>query len=307
MRLDSTLISVEATYRPFRRPVDEPNSAKLRLPQRTDLDRDRYRGRMDVLAGDAGDGVPNRLHLDCRDCAARSTGLCRSLTPETMRSLASAKHQNRNLRAGQDLIGQGEACDAIFNLVEGWIMLYAISEAGRRHIVHFALAGAVLGLESMGQTTAKYGVQALTNVVVCEIPRKALAPESEAHPEIAIRLAWMMGRDRDLSFEHVFALGQHSARERVAGLLLELFVRSRAQWPGRGVEELALPLTQEHIADATGLTGVHVSRVLSRLRRDGILEFHCRRLKILDPGRLLKVCGVSPDSAMSWIDNGSAI
>ena len=186
-------------------------------------------------------------------------------------------------------------------------MLYAILENGRRQILHFALPGAVLGLESVGDATASYGIQALTVVVVCEIPRKALAPLSKARPEIAMRLAWMIGRDRSLSLEHMISLGQHSARERVTRLLLELFVRSRARWPSCGIEDLPVPLTQEHIADATGLTGVHVNRVLRRLRQDGILEFHYRRLKILDPDRLLEIAGVSAHSAMSWIDDGSAI
>ena len=89
--------------------------------------------------------------------------------------------------------------------------------------------------------------------------------------------------------------------------MLELFVRSRAQWPGDGIEEMPLPLTQEQIGDATGLTGVHVNRVLSRLLADGILEFHYHRLTILDPDRLLEIADVSPQSAMSWIDDGSAI
>jgi CRP/FNR family transcriptional regulator len=90
-------------------------------------------------------------------------------------------------------------------------------------------------------------------------------------------------------------------------LLLELFVRSSAQWPRAGVEEMLLPVTQEQIGDATGLTGVHVNRVLARLSADGVLEFHYHRLKILDPDRLLEIADVSPQSAMSWIDDGSAI
>jgi hypothetical protein len=64
-----------------------------------------------------------------------------------------------------------------------------------------------------------------------------------------------------------------------------------------------LPLTQEDIGDATGLTGVHVNRVLRDLRRDRIVEFHYRRLRILNPDKLIDVAGIDPHVALSWIDD----
>src|SRR3546814_10488064 len=94
-----------------------------------------------------------------------------------------------------------------------------------------------------------------------------------------------MSRDRSLTFAHLTSMGRQSARERVAHLLLELFVRCRSRWPGHRIEEMHLPLTQEHIGDATGLTGVHVSRVLGDLKKDGIVTFSYRRLSILDPDK----------------------
>ena len=93
--------------------------------------------------------------------------------------------------------------------------------------------------------------------------------------------------------------------KRVAHLLLELFIRYRSQWPGIRLEEMHLPLTQEHIGDATGLTFVHVNRVLRDLQRDGILEFHYRRLQILDPDKLIDVAGIDPQLVMSWIGRRS--
>jgi hypothetical protein len=62
-----------------------------------------------------------------------------------------------------------------------------------------------------------------------------------------------------------------------------------------------LPLTQEHIGDATGLTGVHVNRVLGDLKTDGILTFSYRHLSILDPDKLVDVAGVDPELLQSWI------
>jgi CRP-like cAMP-binding protein len=146
-----------------------------------------------------------------------------------------------------------------------------------------------------------YSAQALTDAVVCVIPRKALVPLSKQRPEIGLRLAWTISRDRSLAFDHLTSIGRQSARERVAHLLLELFVRCRGQWLGSRSEEMQLPLTQEHIGDATGLTFVHVNRVLRELCDEGIVEFHYRRLRILDPDKLIDVAGTDPHLAMAWM------
>src|SRR3546814_14715698 len=78
--------------------------------------------------------------------------------------------------------------------------------------------------------------------------------------------------------------------DRVARLVLELFVRCRTQWPGNRIEEMYLPLTQEHIGDATGLTFVHVNRILRTLRKEGVVEFHPRRLRRSEERRVGKEC-----------------
>ena len=116
-----------------------------------------------------------------------------------------------------------------------------------------------------------------------------------------MRLAWLIARDCNLLYDHLTSIGQRPARERVAHLILELFIRYRAQWPGHSINNMHLPLTQEHIGDATGLTGVHVNRVLRDLRNEGVLEFHYRRLNILDPDKLLDIATIDPHLARSWI------
>jgi len=250
---------------------------------------------------DVAAGARQKLPIDCHSCRARRDGLCLGLPPETLRVVAGYKSGDRQLRAGQDLFGLGEECGAIYNLVTGWMFRYALLEDGRRQILDFVLPGAVLGFHPAQGAMTTFGVEALTDAAVCVIPHRAIEPLSRRHPEIALRLAWLIARDRSMAFDHLTSVGQHSARERVAHLLLELFIRCRSQWPESGVEQLRLPLTQEHIGDATGLTFVHVNRVLRELRQDGIVEFHYRRLRILDPDKLVDVAGIDPHLAMSWI------
>lgn len=244
----------------------------------------------------------NRSLEDCRACSARANqGLCADCPHNAPCALARHKSVDKELKAGQDLFSLGEPCESIYNLNTGWVMLYHLSADGRRQILDFALPGAVLGYHPAGGALMTYGAQALTDITVCAIPQKALAHIAQEQHDFGLRLAWLVARDRILAFDHIASMGRHSARERVAHLLLNLFVRYRAQWPGSQIEEMHLPLTQEHIGDATGLTFVHVNRVLRGLRKDGILQFHYRRLKILDPDRLVDVAGLDPSIVMSWI------
>lgn len=242
------------------------------------------------------------LHVDCTTCQARVGGLCEGYGPDALRVIASHKSGDQRVKAGQELLSLGEPCDAIYNLVDGWVVLYNLLEDGRRQILHFALPGAVLGFHPAHGAMTTYGAQALTDAVVCVIPHKALRPLSRQYPEIGLRLAWLMSRDISLTFAHLTSIGRQSARERVAHLILELFIRCRSRWPGYRIEEMHLPLTQEHIGDATGLTGVHVNRVLGDLKTDGILTFSYRHLSILDPDKLVAVAGIDPELLQSWIE-----
>lgn len=221
---------------------------------------------------------------------------------ESHRLIPRYRNGDRKVAAGRDLFGTGSSGRAIFNLLDGWVAVYTLLEDGRRQIVQFALPGAILGVPPSRRVPATVGAQALTDVVVSVIPMTVLASHSRVEPEITMRLARSLAHDCNMAFDHLTSIGRRSARERVAHLLLELFTRWRAQWPGNRSEEMVLPLTQEQIGDATGLTFVHVNRVLSTFRNEGIVQFHYRRLRILDPDRLIEVAGVAPDIAMAWLE-----
>ena len=237
----------------------------------------------------------------CLTCAARRDGLCAEFTLSVLGKMSQFKSGDRKIAAGADIFAPGDIGDAVYNLIDGWAFRYCLLEDGRRQILDFALPGAVLGFHPERGTRATYGVQALTDIDVCIIPHANLAPLSREAPEMGMRLAHLVSRDRSLAYDHLTSVGRQSARERVAHLLLELFIRYRADWPGQRSEELRLPLTQEHIGDATGLTSVHVNRVLSELRDQGIIDFHYRRLRVLNPDKLIEVAEVDPSLAIMWI------
>jgi CRP-like cAMP-binding protein len=221
-------------------------------------------------------------------------GLYLGNTAQLTHAMRQCESSNRIVKSGSDLFRTGDKCENTLSLVDGWFALYEIMEDGRRQILHFAMPGALLTIGYAPELTATYSARALTDALVSVIHPDDIERLCGQDPRIALQLAHLISRDRSLAYDHLSSLGRRSARERVAHLLLELFIRSRAQWPGYRVEEMQLPLVQEDIADATGLTGVHVNRVLQDLRRHRVLEFHYRRLKIINPDALVDAAGVDP-------------
>ncbi len=200
------------------------------------------------------------------------------------------------IKAGNDLFRPGAPCGEIYYLVDGCIFLYDLLEDGCRQILHFALPGGILG--PYPNMVAIYGARALTDATVRAIPHRSLGPLLEDHAEAGLQLMWSVWKEGNLAYDHLSSIGRRSSRERIARLLLELFVRFRMRWPHHSIEEMHLPLTQEHIGDATGLTNVHVNRVLRHLRDEGIVEFHYLRLRIMNPDKLADVAGIDPRVAV---------
>lgn len=232
--------------------------------------------------------------------------LDRPHVPRALRVASHYKSADLKVSAGCDLFRLGERGEAIYSLVDGWVALYKLMEDGSKQILQFALPGTILAFVPARGALMNYSAQALTDAVVSIVPHKNLGRLARECPEVGMQLAGMISLDRSLAYDQLSSVGRRPARERVAHLLLELFMRSRMRWPGHRSEEMHLPLTQENIADATGLTGVHVNRVLRDLRKQGILEFHYRRLRIVNPDMLIDVAGIDPHAAVSWFGDDAS-
>lgn len=242
------------------------------------------------------------LPAQCGICLARRDGLCSDIAGADFPLLQRHRSGERRFKPGQEILPIGQPCDSIYNLTSGWAFRYALLEDGRRQILDFILPGAVIGFRSVAGARASYGVQALTEATVCAIRHSALIELCRQLPDLGLRLAWLTARDRSLAYDHLTSVGRHSAHQRIAHLILELFVRYRAQWPGEQINDMYLPLTQEHVGDAVGLSSVHVNRVLRDLRAEGIVELHYRRLSILNPDKLMEVAEADPDLLVNWMD-----
>jgi CRP-like cAMP-binding protein len=137
-----------------------------------------------------------------------------------------------------------------------------------------------MGLRSVLLRTSDHAFAAVTDIVVAEVSARQMIDTFQRVPRLGAAILWAASRDEAMVVEHLVSIGRRSALVRTAHLLLELGLR--LQLVGLGSEGgFACPLNQYLMADALGLTAIHVNRVLRQLRerclvtfRDGRVEFH---------------------------------
>jgi CRP-like cAMP-binding protein len=169
-------------------------------------------------------------------------------------------------------------------LLSGWACYQRILGDGRRQIVGFLLPGDSIGSLINPGLAAPSGVVALTPVVTVDARPLILAAEGTAPPMpgLAAAIKLMAHRDEVLLRDQIVRLGRQTAYERMVHLILEF--RERLALAGMARRDtFNLPLTQETLADALGLSVVHVNRTLQQIRRDGLLELRGGQVTLLQP------------------------
>lgn len=178
---------------------------------------------------------------------------------------------SRTVRPGREIVSEGRPCSSVFLLTEGIAIRYRILRDGQRQILNFLLPGDFAGITSCRFESALFSIKTLTDTSLRPIPLQRLLALFETHPRLAAKLFWSFACEAAILGEHLIAIGRRSATERVAHFLLELLVRLQE----RGLAEersYRLPLTQELISDALGLSLPYVNRVLAKLRTDGLVR-----------------------------------
>lgn len=130
----------------------------------------------------------------------------------------------------------------------------------------------------------------MTDVVLCVFPREKLWPLYEKHTGLAFDVTWLTAREENVLGDYLLTVGQRRAAERIAFVLLHLFQRARQLGLARG-NTLALPLTQEHLADTIGFSLVHTNKSLKRLRRTGAFKWTGTTFELIDEDKLTDLVG----------------
>ena len=200
----------------------------------------------------------------------------------------------RTIPAKRDILTEGERPDDVHVILEGWAARYKTLANGSRQIVAFLIPGDFCDLHVAILGHMDHGIVALTRCRVAYIPSADLDVLTAHHNGLTKALWWATLVDEGVLREWILNVGRRDAFERIAHLLCEM--HARMQMVGLVNEDrLALPLTQEQLADATGLTPVHVNRTIQRLRTVGLIEIGSGMLVIPDVAALREAAGFTGD------------
>jgi CRP-like cAMP-binding protein len=231
-------------------------------------------------------GLP--MQMNCHQCALRGRGLFKPVTAEELEVINDMKKEHLQLPAGSEILRAGEESPELFTLYSGWAFRHKTLPDGRRQILNFLLPGDLIGLQAAMFDAALHSVEALTDVQLCKLPRRKVWALFGQMPGLAFDVTWLGAREESIVDENLTSAGRRTAAERVAALIVALYKRARALDLVTD-DTFEFPLTQQHIADALGLSLVHTNKTLARLRRMGMFKRNNGTITLLNPRVLERV------------------
>jgi CRP-like cAMP-binding protein len=200
----------------------------------------------------------------------------------------------REVPARRDIVREGEAPQYVHLVLEGWACSYKSLPDGRRQTVNLFLPGDLCDLNVYILKEMDHSLGAITPVRVARFSKEDFDELTGGHPRITQALLWDELVTSAIQREWTLNVGQRTAYERISHLLVELFLRLRKVGLTRD-HSCDFPLTQNDLADVTGLTSVHVNRTLQELRRNELIELRGRELKIHDLPALMSAAMFNPN------------
>jgi CRP-like cAMP-binding protein len=228
--------------------------------------------------------------------AAQSSALARKLTAfialsnDELGLIAELEKNCMAVEGGKEITEEGQTGHKAYVLQQGWAQTYKVMPDGSRQIIGFPIPGDCVGLRSVLLWTADHSFAALTDAVVCPVPGARMMQLFNDHPRLGAAFLWAASRDEAMVVEHLVNIGRRNALERTAHFFMEL--AERLMLVGLATEtQFKCPLNQYVIADALGLSAIHVNRVLRELREMKLLTVKTRAVIIHDLAGLRALAG----------------
>jgi len=225
--------------------------------------------------------VGTALKYPCERCPIRKQKIFRPFTDEELTFVRSMKSGELFVEPRATILHEGTSSAHLFTVLQGWAFRYKTLPDGRRQVLNFALPGDFLGLQASLFKEMSHSVEALSEMVLCVFPRDRLWELFEHYPGLAFDVTWLASREEQILDQNLLSIGRRNAIERTAFLLLHLHDRASAVGLAPS-DRFFAPLTQQHLADALGLSIVHTNKTLKRLSDRKIIRWKNRELELLD-------------------------
>jgi CRP/FNR family transcriptional regulator len=216
----------------------------------------------------------------CADCTVWPFTICAALERSELQELERLGH-HVHFEPNESMFAQDEAATSVYNLLEGVMRLYMLLPDGRRQIVGFVLPGDFLGMAAGDRHG--FSADAVGPVIVCRFARDAFVRFIEDRPNVLRRINAFAARELSQARDQMVLLGRRSAEEKIVVFLIgwrDRLARFRPATP-----EVPLPMGRQDIADYLGLTIEMVSRTLTKLERDGVIEILPGGIRLKNPAR----------------------
>lgn len=221
----------------------------------------------------------------CEDCALRGVALCGTYLKTAAEEYAGLPRTFEKVAARRLIYRAGTIPSSVFTLRDGWAFSFQVLSDGRRQIFDVFVPGDLIGLFGLPVRALTMSVQALVDVSLCgfELPR--MLERGLRHRVFADDFRRRLGDYTRALESRIVDISRYPAASRIASLVLYLRGKLAHTDMLKG-DVFEFPLTQNHVADALGLTAAHVNRMLRELRSQGILSLAQGRMTILDAERL---------------------
>ena len=217
----------------------------------------------------------------CAKCPVRKFTAYSGVSVTSLKFLQSARSSDRIVPPRRNIFWEEKGASEIFTLYDGWAFTFKLLPDGRRQILDFLLPGSLIGLHALWFKAMPHSAQTLTSVSLCVFDKEKFAKLLRQKPQFEWELLKHSAVPQAHRDQRLTNIGRRPAKERVARLILEIFGQLTARDMVDGHCFTFYP-RQQHIADALGLTKVHVSRTLQALRQEGLLEIGRDTATILD-------------------------
>jgi CRP/FNR family transcriptional regulator, anaerobic regulatory protein len=230
----------------------------------------------------------------CEQCPLRRNPFFRPFSENELGFVGQMKTDHIVVAPRTDIIREDEVGGPVFTLFEGWAIRYHRLPNGARQILDIVLPGDTVGLASAVLGRVKHSVQAITTATLCVLQGREFSQLFDGHPELALGILRTRLEEEQRMDVRLSLLGRSMAEQRIGYLMLETFDRLRQRGMVGGGSTCPFPLQRRDLADAAGLSRVHVARTLESLRERRFAEIQDGTLVVFDRPKLIELTGYIP-------------
>ncbi|WP_070987979.1 cyclic nucleotide-binding domain-containing protein [Halofilum ochraceum] len=221
-------------------------------------------------------------HRSCFQCALRRSCFPGNLNDEIFGEIDRIAVARGPVARGETIFSTGDPFRCVYTVRSGALRTSMIDRTGAEQVIGFTLPGEIVGIESLGREQHCTRAVALERTTMCAIPVDRLLRVAQSHPGLQRRVHEIAGDMIRRDHAHFRELGRLNAHQRLLLFLADLLTRYRVA--GFATDEVHLPMYREDIANYLGVALETISRMMTRLAEEGVIEVRHRHIRIIEAG-----------------------